>query len=57
MSCMETFYVSFVFSVVFYVYPDISVVKENAATLFCCDASEMFWGLRNFNFHRGTGVR
>ena len=51
------FFVLFVYSVVFHIYPAISVVKENAATLFCCDASEMFWGLRNFNYHRGIGVR
>lgn len=29
--------------------PPTSVVKENAATLFCSEGQEMFGGLRNFS--------
>ena len=31
--------------------PITSVLLENVATLFCCEAPEMFFGLREFTCH------
>lgn len=34
----------------FNTFPSTPVVSENAATLFCCEATKMFCGVRKYNF-------